>query len=106
MEPLARVPQHGHCRFMETLTVNGSIFLIGLASVLTGVVALRLPAGRRLEAILALVVGAGVGVAFLAIGSAFARSEVQREQAAFFVASVAGFVGVVVCLAAIRRRET
>ena len=91
---------------METLTVNGSIFLIGLASVLTGIVALQLPPGRRLEAILALVVGAGVGVAFLAIGTAFANSEVQREQTAFFVASIAGFVGVIISLAAIRRRET
>ncbi len=91
---------------METFTVNGSIFLIGLAAVLTGIVALQLPAGRRLEAVLALVVGAGVGVALLAIGSAIADSEEWREQTAFFVASLAGFIGVIVSLAAIRRRET
>jgi hypothetical protein len=91
---------------METLTVNGSLFLIGLAPVLTGVVALSLPAGHRLEAVLALVVGAGVGLAGLAIGTAFANSEIEAEQTAFFVASIVGFISVLVMLGVIRRRSS
>ena len=89
--------------FYATLTVNGSLFLIGLAPVLTGIVALGLPAGRRLEAVLALVIGAGVGIAVLAIGSAFVESELQREQTVFFVGSILGFASVLASLAVIRR---
>jgi hypothetical protein len=89
--------------FVQIVTINGSLFLIGLAPVLTGIVALRLPAGRRLEAVVALVIGAGAGVAVLAIGTAFVASEVQREQTVFFVASIVGFASVIASLAVIRR---
>lgn len=106
MKALVPGPWRAHARVVDSLTVNGSWFLIGLAPVLTGIVAIGMPAGRRLEAILALVVGAGAGVAVLAIGVAFADSEMEREQTAFFVASVVGFASVVGSLVVLRRRVT
>jgi len=72
----------------------GSIF-IGAGAVVAGVIGIVLPARHRFAALLALVVGAGVGVAALAVGT-HSVSNPDDAASAFLVASVLGFVSVVV----------
>jgi hypothetical protein len=81
------------------ITMTIAFTLIGLAAIATGWLGIRLPAGERLATGLALVVGAGVGVVALAIGSQFVgeTSDVAYERV-FLVASALGFVATLASL--------
>jgi peptidoglycan/LPS O-acetylase OafA/YrhL len=69
--------------------------LIGTAAAVAALVALLLPERRALQSALTLVLGAGVGVAALAIGL-FASGDAAPDNTenVFLAASVCGFVGV------------
>jgi len=72
----------------------GFIF-IGVGAVVAGLLGMILPAKERLAAVLALVVGAGVGVAALAIGT-HNVTDPNRAADAFLIASALGLVAVIV----------
>jgi len=76
-------------------TVMWGFILIGAGALVAGIVGITLPPGERLGAFLTLVVGAGVGVAALAVGTRNMSSQSAGETA-FLVASALGFVAVVV----------
>jgi hypothetical protein len=79
--------------------------LIGLAGVAAGLFGLRLPPGDRIAAGLALVVGAGVGVVALAIGTNIASSdEPSTAETVFLVASGLGFLATMGSLYLLWRR--
>jgi len=79
--------------------------LIGLAGVAAGLFGLRLPPGDRIAAGLALVVGAGVGVVALAVGSNIASSDdPDTAETVFLVASALGFIATMVSLYLLWRR--
>jgi hypothetical protein len=83
----------GDADAMQTTVMWGFIF-IGAGAVIAGLVGIALPARHRLAAVLSLVVGAGVGVAALAVGT-HRVSNPDDAASAFLVASVLGFVAVV-----------
>jgi hypothetical protein len=84
-------------------TLMWSLVLIGGGAVVAGLVGIALPAGERLAAFLTLVVGAGVGVAALAIGTHNTSSQADAETA-FLVASALGFISVLGSAAIVWRR--
>jgi hypothetical protein len=88
---------------MDT-TVMWGFVLMGAGAVVAGIVGLALPAGERIAAFLTLVIGAGVGIAALAIGSTGASDSVGPQEDAFLVASALGFVAVVVSALVLWRR--
>jgi hypothetical protein len=88
---------------MDTTEMWGFV-LIGAGAVVAGIVGLALPAGERIAAVLTLVIGAGVGVATLAIGSTNASDSVDQQENAFLVASAFGFVAVVASASVLWRR--
>ena len=67
--------------------------MIGAGALVAGIVGIVLPPGERLGAFLTLVIGAGVGVAALAVGSRNVSSQSHGENA-FLVASALGFIAV------------
>ncbi len=77
--------------------------LIGLGAVAAGVMGLRLPPGERIAAGLPLIVGAGVGVIALAIGSRMVDDTTQSYETVFLVASALGFAATIVSLALLWR---
>lgn len=77
--------------------------LIGLAAIAAGGLGLRLPAGERISAALPLVVGAGVGVVVLAIGSQIAGDTPEDYETVFLTASALGFAGTLASLAVLWR---
>jgi hypothetical protein len=79
---------------MNTSVMWGFIF-IGVGAVVAGVLGLALPAKDRLAAFLALVIGAGVGVAALAIGTHSVTNPDDADDA-FLIASALGLFTVVV----------
>jgi hypothetical protein len=79
---------------MDTSVMWGFI-LIGAGGVVAGLVGIALPAKERLAAVLALVIGAGVGIAALAIGTHSVTTP-DDASTAFLVASALGFLAVVV----------
>jgi hypothetical protein len=79
---------------MNTTVMWGFIF-IGAGAVVAGVLGLALPAKERLAAILALVIGAGVGVAALAIGTHSVTNPDDADDA-FLIASALGLFSVIV----------
>jgi hypothetical protein len=82
-----------------------SVALIGLAGVATAVSGVLLPGGRRLEVLLALVAGAGGGIAALAVGSSFvSESGQEASETLFLVATLLGasIVGVLLVVLWIR----
>jgi hypothetical protein len=81
-------------------TVMWGFVLIGAGAVVAGVLGLALHGIDRLAAVLPLVIGAGVGVAALAIGTHNTTSTTDAESA-FLVASALGFIAVVVSSAAL-----
>jgi hypothetical protein len=82
-----------------------SFVLIGAAAAAAAVVALVLPEGRALQAGLTLILGAGVGVAVLALGVfATSASTPNDVQNVFLVASACGFAAVLIGLWLVRRR--
>ena len=90
---------------MTDLRMYGSLFLIGAALALAGGVGLFLPSGSRAGVVLALLAGAGVGIAGLAIGSpSFAEGDPLAWWRVFFVSSIAGFATVAAGLTVAWRR--
>jgi len=83
----------------------GSMFLIGAALALAGGFGLFLPPGSRAGVVLALLAGAGVGIAGLALGSSsFANGSSEGWWRVFFISSIAGFATVVTALTVAWRR--
>ena len=80
--------------------VTIALVLIGLAGVSAGFVGILLPPGERIAAALPLVVGAGVGLVTLAIGSNGVESDEQVE-AVFLWSAALGFVATCAALAAL-----
>ena len=72
-----------------------AVVCMGLGGVVTGLVGVALPEGRRLGAIFGLVAGAGVGLVVVGLGALF---DEQSEPSAFvfFVASLMGLLTVCV----------
>lgn len=79
--------------------------LIGLGAVAAGALGLRLPSEDRLAAALALVVGAGVGVIALAVGTQVVEEAPEGYEALFLAASALGFVATLASLALLWRRS-
>lgn len=69
-----------------------ALVLIGLAAVAAGGLGILLPTGERLSAGLPLVMGAGVGVVAMAVGSQIVGESPERYERVFLVASTLGFV--------------
>jgi uncharacterized membrane protein len=74
-------------------TVMWGFILIGAGALVAGIVGIALPSSERLGAFLTLVIGAGVGVAALAVGTRNVSSQSNGETA-FLVASALGFIAV------------
>jgi peptidoglycan/LPS O-acetylase OafA/YrhL len=74
---------------------------IGSAAIAAGMLGMRLPAGDRISAGLTLLVGAGVGVISLAVGTDIADSE--GFENVFLIASALGFVATLASLALLWR---
>jgi hypothetical protein len=103
---VVRVEQSLDDRCMdESLKVTIAFTLIGAAGIAAGILGMRLPAGDRIAAGLALVVGAGAGVMALAIGTQLSSDSPTPDGMAtvFLIASVLGFVATVVGLALLWR---
>ena len=82
-----------------------SLFLIGVALALAGVVGLFLPTGSRAGVLLPLLAGVGVGIAGIAIGTSSLKAAGQEEfWHVFFLSSIAGFIAVVGGLSVLWRR--
>ena len=79
------------------------LILIGAGALVAGVVGIAIPPGERLGAFLTLVIGAGVGVAALAIGTRNVSSQSDGESA-FLVASALGLIAVIMSAAVLWRR--
>ena len=91
---------------MDDFTFYGSMFLIGAALAVSGGVGVLLPPGNRAGVVLALLAGAGVGIAGLALGSpSFGIDDANASWRVFFVSSIAGFVTVVLFLIVAWRRS-
>jgi hypothetical protein len=80
------------------IQITIALVLIGLAAAAAGVVGILLPPGERIAAALPLVVGAGVGLVTLAIGSNGAETSEQFETV-FLSGAVLGFVATCAALA-------
>jgi hypothetical protein len=86
-------------------TVMWGFILIGAGALVAGIVGIALPPGERLGAFLTLMVGAGVGVAALAVGTRNVSSQSDGEDA-LLVASAFGFAAVVVSAAILWMRAS
>ena len=85
--------------------MQGSLFLIGAALALGGIVGVLQPPGHRGGVLLALLAGIGVGIAGLALRmSTLETGDDDVFWATFFACSIAGFVTVVTMLAVAWRR--
>jgi hypothetical protein len=80
-----------------------AVVLIGLAAVSAGMLGLALPAGEKIAAALPLVVGAGVGVIVLAIGSQVVNNNPSSLESVFLVGSALGFAATLASLALLWR---
>jgi hypothetical protein len=85
-----------------------ALSLVGIGAVATGVLGIVLPAGERIAAGLALVVGAGIGVTVLAIGTQIVSDtpddSPEGYASVFLVAAALGLAGTLVSLALLWRR--
>jgi NADH:ubiquinone oxidoreductase subunit 6 (subunit J) len=84
----------------------GSMFLIGAALAVAGGFGVFLPPGFRSGVLLALLAGAGVGIAGLAVNSSILgdSASIEDQWRAFFISSVAGFATVLTGLVVTWRR--
>ena len=91
----------------ETACVASSAITVGLAWVVTGAVSVGLPAGRRLEALLALVVGGGVGIVGLGLAVALGSDRESQDfwAIAYLLSSLAGALAVFLMLGALVTRD-
>jgi len=95
-------------RDMSDFPIYASMFLIGAALAGAGFTGLLLPPGHRAVVVLALLAGAGVGIAGLALGSAsvdVAHGDAMNWWHVFFASSIAGFATVVAGLVVLVRRS-
>jgi len=85
-----------------------ALSLVGIGAVATGALGIVLPAGERIAAGLALVVGAGIGVVVLAIGTQIVSDtpddSPEGYASVFLVAAALGLLGTLVSLALLWRR--
>jgi hypothetical protein len=84
-----------------------AISLVGIGAVATGALGIVLPAGERIAAGLALVIGAGIGVVALALGTQMVNAPDDSPEAyatVFLVAAALGLIGTLVSLALLWRR--
>jgi hypothetical protein len=85
-----------------------ALSLVGIGAVATGVLGIVLPAGERIAAGLALVVGAGIGVTVLAIGTQIVGDtpddSPEGYASVFLVAAALGLAGTLVSLVLLWRR--
>lgn len=88
------------------LTMTLSLALIGLAAVAAGVEGVLLPPGERIAATLTLVVGAGIGVVTLAVGTQLVDESPASYERVFLVGSALGFLGTAASLLLLWRRTT
>ncbi len=88
---------------MDT-TMTIAFVLIGLAAVGAGVLGVLLPPGDRMAAALPLVVGAGVGVITLAIGTQMVDESPDAYENVFLTGSALGFAATCSSLALLWRR--
>lgn len=89
---------------VEETYLAWSMMLIGIAAVASGIVGYVLPDGQRLTVALALLVGAGAGMTVLFAQGLVLGFEQQTGARSFLVASVVGFLTVIVGLAVLVRR--
>jgi hypothetical protein len=85
------------------LKMTLALVLIGLAAIAAGGLGMRLPAGDRIASGLALVVGAGVGVVTLAIGSQIVGDSPDDYETVFLTGSALGFAATIASLALLWR---
>lgn len=85
-----------------------SLLLMGLSAFAVGVVGSTLPPGRKLEALLALVAGAGAGVVVLGVGlvAGLDGTSPTTMETLFFAGSCVGTVAAAAVLLLVRRRKT
>jgi hypothetical protein len=82
-----------------------AMMLIGCAAVLSGIVGYLLPDGERLSVVLALLIGAGVGVvAIFAQALLGGLDDPDTGARTFFVSSLLGFVSVLTGLGVLLAR--
>ena len=81
-----------------------ALSLVGIGAVATGALGIVLPPGERIAAGLALVVGAGIGVVALAIGTQIVNDTPDEYASVFLVAAALGLVATLVSLALLWRR--
>ena len=81
-----------------------ALSLVGIGAVATGMLGIVLPPGERIAAGLALVVGAGVGVVVLAIGTQLVNDTPDDYASVFLVAAALGLAGTLVSLGLLWRR--
>jgi hypothetical protein len=101
---LASTDHHLPVDVETTMTV--AIVLVGIGAVATGALGIWLPAGERLAAGLALVVGAGIGVVAIAIGTRLVGDSLESNVNVLLVASALGLVGTLASLTVLWRRTT
>lgn len=85
-------------------TMTLALALVGIGAVATGSLGIWLPAGERLAAGLALVVGAGIGLVVIAIGSQVVGDSLESHANILLVASALGLLGTLASLTALWRR--
>jgi hypothetical protein len=92
---------------MEETYVTVAMVTIGLGAVATGIVGMvALPRGEQLSCLLALVVGAGIGIASLFVLMNTAPNvETEDPARLFMIAAFLGLGGVVASLAALIARS-
>jgi hypothetical protein len=81
-----------------------ALSLVGIGAVATGMLGIVLPPGERIAAGLALVVGAGIGVVVLAIGTQLVNDTPDEYASVFLVAAALGLAGTLVSLGLLWRR--
>ena len=77
---------------------------MGIGAVATGMIGIVLPPGERIAAGLALVVGAGIGVVVLAIGTQLVNDTPDEYASVFLLAAALGLAGTLVSLGLLWRR--
>jgi hypothetical protein len=107
MQGLAGVTQPPHDAGMEEALSMLSLIVIGVSTLATAVVALQLPASQRLTVVLALVAGAGAGLASLGIVMVVLPDTADDTTFAwgFLASSIVGAVAVGLMLARMVRSE-
>ena len=81
-----------------------ALSLVGIGAVATGMLGIVLPPGERIAAGLALVVGAGIGLVAIAIGSQVVGDSLESHANMLLIASALGLLGTLASLTVLWRR--